>query len=310
VAAGETLVMTMDANRCPRCGRWNSVTHVFCEGCGERLGGHPANDVDFQELKAYDDFIGKHNFSGIILALILLLVSFPVLKWLFTAILPEQPLGSWLAAVRSYAPLAIVILSFLMTIVPMLVSRWQARKRCHWTLRRLHQLARERRALPRDFFRSAAAAEPGSGDAQGAKRRAQGPPVALLLVVLTLAGLVFLNQYTAYKPLDYVTMLLGVNTPLVAGQYSCHLKQADQGGVAQADQTWSYVFAADGTYVAYLDGSRQYSGTWSQNGNQLSVKIPAITGISEGYTFRATVREDGEAFTSGKNTFTRTSGGD
>jgi hypothetical protein len=303
--------MIVDANRCPRCGRWNSVTNVFCESCGERLGDRPARGVDFQELKAYDEFCHKHNIFGIVLALLILLLSYPVLKWLFTAILPEQPLGSWLAAVRSYAPLAVVILSFLMTIIPMLVNRWQARRRCHWTVRRLRELARERRALPRDFFRYATPAVPARDEVAGAAGKAQGPPLALLLVMLALAGLVFLNQYTDYKPLNAITTLFGVNTPRVAGQYNCHLEQADQGGgVAQADQTWSYVFADDGTYFTLLDGVRQYSGTWSQTGNQLTVHVPAIANISEAYTFRATVSATGDSFTGGELTFTQVDAGD
>jgi hypothetical protein len=145
----------MDANRCPKCGRWNSITSDFCETCGERLTQDPAGDVNYQELLAYDQFVKQHNFRGILVTAGLLLLAYPLLKWLLKAIMPEQALGSWQAALREYGPLAFVILSYLMTVLPMLISRVRARRRGHWTLRRLRVLARERRLLPRDFFKDA-----------------------------------------------------------------------------------------------------------------------------------------------------------
>ncbi len=145
-----------------------------------------------------------------------------------------------------------------------------------------------------------------SGRAQAPGRKLHGPPAVLLLALFALVGLVFLSQYTDLRPLDYIASLLGIGSAqTVAGRYDCHVEAENYPGVTQVEQTWSYVFHADGTYTTYLEGSQQYSEKWSQSANILTLHVPAIPGLSDAYVFRATVSRDASSFRSGKRTWIR-----
>ncbi len=294
----------MTSTQCFRCGRVNSSDSIACQGCGETLLRGQEYEQRFQELRDYHEFRKRYSILRIALVVLVLLLLCPLVAWLaqiISPMLPAEPRPP-AAVVQCVAP-AIILLVFLVAVPSMIYRRWQIQRRYRWTRERMQGLDRELKSLPRDFF---ATGTQGSYEAQAPVRRVQGPPIALLVVVFALAGLVCVNKYTDLKPLDSITSLLGIESALggkaqtVAGRYDCHLEAENLGAVTQAEQTFSYVFHSDGTYTTYLEGSQQHSGTWSQSGNILTLNVPAIPGISAAYSFQATVSRDGRSFTSGK----------
>jgi hypothetical protein len=140
-------------------------------------------------------------------------------------------------------------------------------------------------------------------------RRAKGPPAILIAILLVALGFVAVNQYTDLKPVDFIMSLInGENAPMVQGRYECHLAPKDlDGGVMRTAQTWAYTFFADGRYTTYLEGSQQFSGTWSQTGKMLTVNVPAIKNLSDAYSFTAIVSADGNSFIAGDEKYIKVS---
>ncbi len=290
----------MASVRCLKCGRVNSSENVTCEGCGEKLLMGQEYEERFQELKSYEEF--RKSILGIIIAVLLLLLFCPALKWLFRVISPMLGTELLPAVVFEYAPPAIILLVFLIAVLPMILGRWKIRRRYGWTRERMRGLDREVKSLPEDFFGTAA---PGGDEAKAPVRKIQGPPVVLLVIVFTLVGLVYVNKYTDLKPLDSITSSFGIGkAQTVSGRYDCHYGAADVGGgVRQSEQTWSYVFHSDGNFTTYLNGYQQYSGTWSQSGSALRVNIKAIPNLSPARSWQGTVSRDGNSFTCGKDKY-------
>jgi hypothetical protein len=136
---------------------------------------------------------------------------------------------------------------------------------------------------------------------QAKVRKVKGPPAVLLAFILTLLGLVFVNKYTDFKPLDQLLSMININSAQkVSGLYECHLEAKDLGnGVMRSEQTWGFKFFSDGTYRSTIDGYDQFPGTWSQTGAILKIDVPAIEGISTKYSFTATVGRNGDSFICG-----------
>lgn len=314
--------------KCFNCGRVNSNENTACEGCGEKLLGRQEYEEKLQELRDYGELRKRYSISEIVLAILVLILLFPSVKWLIVTMLPM--LGTEFlppAVILNYTVPAIILLVFLLAVLPRIWGRWKILSRYRWTRERMQDLEREVKSLPKDFFKTVIQ----KGDeAKIPVQKNQAPPIILLVIVFTLIALVYLEKYTNLKPMDYITSLAGIentqtekknaqntlqgqnqkqntqtkientqNTPKVLGKYDHHYEAADLGGgVKRSEQTFSYVFFANGTYTTYLEGHQQYSGTWSQSGNILTIYIPAVPGISDKYIFKGTVSSDGNSFDS------------
>ncbi len=138
----------------------------------------------------------------------------------------------------------------------------------------------------------------------GPRSRKSGAAVPLA-ILLACAALFFTNQYTDLKPLDAIrAFLFQEKAQTVDGRYECRFSEKDMGGgVQRVDQTWAYVFSKDGTYTTWLNGAKQFSGTWSQEGSVLTIHIPAIRGMSAAYSSDAAVSSDGNSFTANGETY-------
>lgn len=292
----------MASVKCFKCGRVNSNENITCESCGEKLHGGQEYEEKFQELKDYEEFRKRYSILGIILAILVLLLLCPAVKWLFRVVYPMLGTEILPDVILEYAAPALILLVFLIAVLPMILGRWKIRRRYRWTKERMRGLNREVKSLPKDFFGTAMQE---SDEVVAPVRKIQGPPIILLIIVFTLVGLVYVNKYTDIKPLDSITSSFGIeNAQTVKGKYDSHVNAKNLGGgVMRSEQTWSYVFHSDGTYTSYLEGYQQYSGTWSQSGNILTVNVPAIANISAAYSFQATVSRDGNSFTSGERKF-------
>lgn len=290
--------------KCFKCGRINSLSNNFCLGCGEKLSRGPEYEQKIQELKDYQELRKKYGMLGIILLILMLLILYPVVRWLFQTIFSAHGTESLPDAILQYATPVVVVLVFLAVVLPLIIGRWRILRKYHWTRERMQSLDLEAQSLPQDLFGAAA---PKNVAAQTPVRKVHGPPVALLVILLALAGLVFLNEYTDFRPLSFITSFVGIgNAQKVEGQYDAHVEAADLGGgVKRVEQTWSMVFRSNGTYTSYLESYQQFSGTWSQSSNILTVNVPEITNISAAYSFQATVSRDGKSFTSGDRKFIR-----
>ncbi len=292
----------MASVKCFQCGKVNSSENITCEACGEKLLKGQEYEEKLKELKDYEEYRKRYSILGIILLILLLLLLYPVVKWLFQLIFSLVGTVFLPAIILEYAAPVIILLVFLIVVLPLIIGRWKIWCRYRWTRDRIRVLKSEIKVLPKYFFRTTITGEDRTNVPVS---KIQGPPVILLVIVFTLVGLVYANKYTDFKPLDSITSLFSIEkAQTVKGKYDCHVKAADLGGgVMRSEQTWSYVFHSDGTYTSYLEGYQQYSGTWSQSGNILTVNVPAIINISAAYSFQATVSRDGNSFTSGERKF-------
>jgi hypothetical protein len=254
-----------------------------------------------QEIKDYKDFRDRYSLVAMVVGILVLLLLYPVVQWLMRTGVPMLAGSPLPAVVLEWAAPATVLLVFLLVILPSVSGRLRVWRRYRWTREEMRALDRELKSLPNG---DPAAALPGSAKGVPA-RKLHGPPVALLVLVFALCGLVFANKYTDFKPLDVVAPLVGIKSATVNGEYIRHYEAVNLGGVTLSKQTWSYVFRSDGSYTTYLDGHQQYSGRWSQSGNVLTVTVPAIPTISPAYSFKATVSRDRNSFTAGKDTYVR-----
>lgn len=266
----------------------------------------PEHGERAQELKDYKDFRDRYSPVGIAIGILVLLLLYPAVQWLMRTGLPMLGADVLPAIVLEWAAPAIVLLVFLLVILPLVSGRLRIGRRYHWTREETRALDRELQLLPRG---GPATAPPGGATEGVPARKLHGPPVALLVLVFALCGLVFMNEYTDLKPIDAIASVVGLKSATVDGEYIRHYDAVDLGGgVAQSDQTWSYVFRSDGSYTTYLNGQEQYSGKWSQSGNVLSVTVPAVPTISSEYSFEARVSRDGSSFTAGDETYARGGG--
>lgn len=293
----------MASIRCLKCGKSNKDENDVCENCGEKLQKGPEYEAKLQELRDYEAFKRRYSISGTIIAILLLLLLWPLLNWLIPFMLSmfevegaiPQDMLKWVAPVST-------LITLLVAIPPMIYRRRKIGRKYQWTADRMQSLDGEIKSLPRDFFGTAT---PAASEAKSATRR--GSPLSALIAIACIALVVFcMEKYTDYKPITLITSLLETDsghtntgsTATVSGRYECHYSQKDMGGgAARVDQTWAYVFRSNGTYTTYVNGSQQYSGTWSQSGRTLTIKVPALPGGGPAKTGTATVARDASSFT-------------
>ncbi|MCL4385073.1 MAG: hypothetical protein M1479_09615 [Actinobacteria bacterium] len=303
---------------CFNCGSLNNNERTNCVDCREKLLSGQEYEDKIRELKKYDEYRKKYNLPGVIIALIILLLLliflflWPAASSLLLLLFPGQNTGIPMATIFTYVILYIILLILFIGVLPKLIGSWKFRRRYRWTREKIRRFKSEIRYLPYNFLITALpnSGDTGNtGDAGAYARKHRGLPTILIVILFILIVLVYMNKYTDFKPLDSIfgdSFLNFGTAQTVSGRYEHHYDYADiENGVAQSDQTWAYVFYSDGSYTTYLDGHEQYSGTWSQTGNKLSVTIPAIAGISDERTFKATVSSDGNSFNAGGEIYKR-----
>ena len=283
---------------CSQCGKPNSDGALFCEACGQPLGKSREQEEKERRLKDYWTYKKRNSMSAILITLLVLLLMIPFMYWMFGLILGGEA-GMIADIAKKYAPILVVLLLFFAAVLPMIVSRMKLGRKYRWSKEQKQALDQELKTIPAEFFIP-------TEQANAAKKPGASAAVPLVIIVLC-AGLVFLNEFTEVKPLSSIASLIGIGqAKQVSGRYECHLSAANMGGgVARVEQTWAYVFRSDGTYTTYLNGYQQFSGTWSQSGSTLSIRVPAIPNISAATTSQAKVSMDGSSFTAGENTFVR-----
>ncbi len=291
----------MPSNRCLSCGWANSGEGVTCESCGRELLDRPAYERRLQELSDYRDLRRLYGVGSILVAILLLLVSCALMKWFAGVIFPESDPSAGAALARTYAaPLAVAVI-FLSVVLPLLVRRRSIVRRYRWSKEQMRTLKAGTQALPAEVFEAPAPAD-------SETQKAKGPPVGLLVVVFGLLALLVIDQQAGPGLKEAIVGIVDPSSAAtVSGEYRRHYSEQDLGGgVARSEQTWSYVFYPDGSYITYVDGYQQYGGSWSQSGNVLSITIPPIPGMTtDPNTFKATVSPDGGSFTVGEETYTR-----
>ena len=303
---------------CFNCGSSSSDERTNCVDCGEKLFSGQEYEDKIRELKKYDEYRKKYNLLGVIIALIILLLLLiflflcPAVSSLLLSLFPGQNTGSSMTTIFTYVILFVILLIIFIGVLPKLIGSRKFRRRYRWTREKIRRFKSEIRYLPNNFLITAVPNSGNTGNTEDAgayARKHRGLPTILIVILFVLIALVYMNKYTDFKPLDSIfgdSFLNFGTVQTVSGRYEHHYDYADTGnGVAQSDQTWAYVFYSDGSYKTYLDGYEQYSGTWSQTGDKLSVKIPAIAGISDERTFKATVSSDGNSFNAGGEVYKR-----
>lgn len=166
------------------------------------------------------------------------------------------------------------------TIITVRLVRWLRIKRTwHWTRIDRQRLRLELNNLTPEQLQELNLAVKTTGASSGVQRGIN-IGCSLFLVVIILIG-IFVVAFTEAGGRfvtnlgDWVTSMIdtgGTGQAIVSGGYEYSLGGEDLGGGAVAsDQTWTYVFNEDGSYTTFLNGNQQFSGSWSQSGNQLTV---------------------------------------
>lgn len=308
----------MASIRCLKCGKVNGEDNDVCEKCGERLLKGQEYADKLQELEDYEAFRKRYGVSSIVTTIFVVLLMWPFLTWLISFMLSMYGFKDLTSSplLKLVAPLTTLLL-LAMAVPPMIYRRSKIGRKYGWTADRMQELDREIKPLPKDFFGTpvpsrvsqAGVAPSGGKEATIARPTRRGSPLSVLIAFVCIFLVVFfMEKYTDYKPVSEIKAILktdtghpeiGTTVTTVSGTYECHFSpQAGAGGSGRVAQTWAFAFGSSGIYNAYINGVLQYSGTWSQSGRTLTIKIPALPGGIPARSVTATVSSNGSSFTS------------
>jgi uncharacterized membrane protein (DUF485 family) len=121
---------------CFKCGKVNRDEIMACDFCGNPLLSGKEYVKKLQELQDYIEFRKKNSLLGIILITFLLLLMYPVVKRLVQATFTVMGTEFLPGVVLEYSPLAMIILTFVIVVLPMIFRRWNILRRYRWTSRR------------------------------------------------------------------------------------------------------------------------------------------------------------------------------
>lgn len=321
----------MESKWCFECGASNTLVAEVCVNCGSPLPSkneyreHLAELNEFREVKK--DY-GPGNLIGILIAIALVwLVANVILVFLIPATSTDA-LESW---PRTWIVPIVVLIMFFGLFVPRLVKWIRVRRRRHWSRHQRTVLTKKLKVVPVDAFRgistvalpaqTTAMLPSGSGTTtQMATRKSNAPGCGVIAGVMVLVGIVIyvvLSTNGTFKPENIfnwfnpdVPSVIDGETATVSGRYEAYFAgQSGDGGAldaSRAEQTWWYDFFSDGTYTTYIDGYQQFSGTWSQSGDVLTINTPAIPeGGIAAQSYTATVAPDASSFTTPDSTWNR-----
>lgn len=143
----------MASVQCFKCGRVNSSENITCDFCEDQLLRGKEYEEKLQELKDYEEFRKKYNILGIILVSIVLFLMYPVVIWLVQAVFSVMGTEFLPAVIIEYAPPAIILLTFVIAVLPMMFGRWKIQRKYRWTSRRMWRMKREMESLPKNFLK-------------------------------------------------------------------------------------------------------------------------------------------------------------
>lgn len=319
----------MEAKWCFDCGASNPLVAETCANCGAALPDKDEYRAQFLELNEFREVKKDYGPGNLIGILVGILIVWIVSNLIFIFLLPPTSGDSWEAWARTWIIPIVIILMFFGVFVPRLVKWIRVRKRRHWTADQRRVLAQHLKIVPASAFATVSTiavgpqtASTGTGNpvTTPASPKSNAPGCGVIAAIMVFVGIVIYIVFSStgsFKPESILSWLnlpeIGVTdeqTATVSGRYEAYFAGGTGGGGeldgVMAEQTWWYDFFPDGTFTTYIDGYQQFSGTWSQSGNVLTINTPAIPegGISaQNYT--ATVAPDASSFTTPDSTWNR-----
>lgn len=320
----------MESKWCFECGANNTLVAETCVNCGSALPSkdayreHVAELNEFRELKK--DY-GPGNLIGILIAIVLVwLVANLVLIFL----LPATSTDSWETWPRTWIVPIVVVIMFFGLFVPRLVKWIRIRRKRHWSKEQRTLLTKQLKIVPIDAFRGistvALPAENTSAlsntTTTTVSRKSNAPGCGVVAGIMVLVGIIIyvvLSTTGTFKPESIfswfnpdIPSVIDGEAATVSGRYEAYFAGGEGGegelDATRAEQTWWYDFFSDGTYTTYINGNQQFSGTWSQSGNVLTINTPAFPeGGIAAQSYTATVAPDASSFTTQDSTWNRIS---
>lgn len=261
------------------------------------------NSVSAEELSDFRSAREKRRAAlSLLIALLILflLYAYGLREGFFAALLSpaDDNSGMSLQVITWVAPLVLALVFFI-GVLPKYLHWWKVSRRYSWSRQRRIQLE----AQLKDASSTGTAASPVS-PVVPAKRFSAGTVFALIFAVVLLgfAAYIFVTPSNT-GPVAAISQWItswtnpSLQNARVSGAYERNIAAKDTGsGVVITPQTWRYVYFENGTFTTYLQGAQQFSGTWEQSGNQLTIHTPAIAGLSAKYDSVATVSPDAEYY--------------
>lgn len=323
----------MESKWCFECGANNTLVAETCVNCGSAL---PSKDDYRQQLAELNEFrelkkdYGPGNLIGILIAIVLVwLVANLVLIFL----LPATSTDSWETWPRTWIVPIVVVIMFFGLFVPRLVKWIRIRRKRHWSKEQRTLLTKTLKAVPVDAFRGiSTVALPAQNSAttqsstttttQTVTRKSNAPGCGVVAGIMVLVGIIIyvvLSTTGTFKPESIfswfnpdIPSVIDGEAATVSGRYEAYFAGGEGGegelDATRAEQTWWYDFFSDGTYTTYINGNQQFSGTWLQSGNVLTINTPAFPeGGIAAQSYTATVAPDASSFTTQDSTWNRIS---
>lgn len=325
----------METKWCFECGANNALVAETCVNCGSALPDKEEYRAQFVELNEFREVKKDYGPGGLVGILIAILIVWLVGNFFLVFLIPPVTGDFWETWARTWIIPIVVLIMFFALFVPRLVKWIRVRHRRHWTRAQRKVLAQRLTKVPASAFASISkiaipaqaansptvAGTPSTGSvSQTSSPKSNAPGCGIVAAVMVFVGIVIYIVFSTngtFRPESIFNWFnlpeIGITdgqTATVSGRYEAYFAgQAGDGGeldAARAEQTWWYDFYPHGTFTTYIDGYQQFSGTWSQSGNVLTITTQAIPDLGIGrQTYTATVAPDASSFTTPDSTWNR-----
>lgn len=319
----------MEAKWCFECGASNTLVAETCVNCGRALPDKDEYRAQFIELNEYRESAKDYGPASLIAVLIGLVVLWFVTNLVIAFLIPPST-EFWVEWARTWVLPIVMLVLFFGVFVPRLVKWVRLRRKRHWTPAQRSVLKKRLKVVPPQAFASISSiAIPAGTTATSASTtvttagtttpKSTAPGCGVIAAIMVFVGIVIYIVFSSngtFKPesilnwfnLDEISVIDG-EAATVSGRYQAVFSQGEGDGgeldAGRAQQTWWYDFYANGQFTTYINGSQQFSGTWSQTGNQLTIVTDPMPGISDSQTFTATVAPDASSFSTADTTWNR-----
>jgi hypothetical protein len=276
---------------------------VFAQDLGAHVNKPIDNSVSTEELADFRSAREKRRAAlslFIALLILLLLYTYGLREGFFATLFsPVDDSAGMSVQVMTWVAPIVFALVFLAGVLPKYIQWWKVSRRYSWSRQRRIQLEVQLKGASTTDT-AVAPVSPLSPT----KRFSVGTAFALIFAVVLLGFVAYIFVTPSNTgPVAAITQWISswtnptVQSTRVSGAYERHIAAQDTGsGVVITPQTWRYVYFENGTFTTYLQGAQQFSGTWEQAGNQLTIHTPAIAGLSAKYDSVSTVSPDAEYY--------------
>lgn len=196
--------------------------------------------------------------------------------------------------VMTWVPPLVLGLMFFAGVLPKYLRWWKVSRQYSWSRQR-------RRQLETELHGTKTVSTTVTSTQQRMSVRSWFALV-IAVVILIFVGYLFVTPSNTGPVAAISQWLSSILNPTVqyakvSGAYERSYAGENTGsGAVITPQTWRYVYYDNGKFTTYMMGAQQFSGTWEQTGNKLTIHTPAIAGLSDKFDSFATVSPDAEFY--------------